>query len=75
MPRKITGVRWTCPICGASRTSMATDDQHVDSDIARAKTALLSHVSASADDKHGDMNRIPDKLDLDRLDRYIESAY
>ena len=74
MTQKITGVQWTCPICGASRTGMATDDRHVDSDIARAKTALLSHVNASADEEHGGKNRIPDELDQNRLDRYIESA-
>ena len=65
--------RWTCPLCGASRTGIVPggeDEGYLD---VRAKTALLSHVRAIEDREHGRRRSVPDDFDRDRLDRHVET--
>ena len=63
--------RWTCPICGDSRASVATggDDEFV---VERAKTALLAHVRATEDAPHGPRHSVPEDFRHDRPDQFVE---
>lgn len=54
---------WTCPICGASRTSFTRGEPN----LHQALNALRAHVSTSEGDGHGRRNSYPDGFDQDQL--------
>lgn len=73
-PRDLApGYRWTCPICGDSRTSMFREgDENRRDTLSRAKGALRAHIISSDGDGHGPIHSVPDGITADVLAECIE---
>lgn len=54
---------WTCPICGATRTSFSRKGRT----LHQALNALRAHVATSAGNGHGERNAYPDGFDRESL--------
>ena len=64
----VTIYRWTCPICGESRTGMASDGENP---LGKAEFSLRQHVKTSEGDGHGAANVYPPRFDPDAADRAV----
>ena len=64
----VTVYRWTCPICGASRTGMASGNEDP---LVKAEFSLRQHVVTTDDDGHGRANAYPPGFDPDAVDRMV----
>lgn len=60
--------RWTCPICGETRTGMASAGEDPRE---KAAFSLRQHVQTSADEAHGPANVYPARFDPDAADRAV----
>lgn len=58
---------WTCPICGASRTSFTRGEPTLHPGL----NALRAHVSTSDGHGHGERNAYPAGFDPDRLVEHV----
>lgn len=64
----VTVFRWTCPICGESRTGMASGQENP---LGKAEFSLCQHVQTRADDAHGPANAFPAGFDPDAAERAV----
>lgn len=64
----VTVFRWTCPICGESRTGMASGQENP---LGKAEFSLRQHVQTRDDDAHGPANAFPAGFDSDAADRAV----
>lgn len=53
--------KWTCPICGATKQSLAPSDRGTIE--AKAENALLRHVRTTNDEEHGRNGETPPDFD------------
>ena len=62
--------RWTCPICGASRTNRGEPETGRRNAIA----AIRTHVLASDGDGHGPPNGYPDEVTASTFVDHVEEV-
>lgn len=60
--------RWTCPICGESKVSIARSDENP---RAKARASLQEHVRATDGNDHAPLGQYPDGFSPDVMDGEI----